>query len=732
MRDSQVTIQLHVAPEGSDDWSGLTAKPDTRRTDGPLRSIAGARARVLGMRADGQLAGSVEVLIHAGTYEMKETIRFGPEDLDEGGASIAFRSAGDGEVRLLGGAKIRGFERSRRGHGILQLDLAKAGLDAARIKGLLFEGAAQQAARYPGYDPVNPYGGGWLYVEGADVDMYEDGHGRKDRFFCRDPRLASWGRIDEIELVVFPRFNYTNSIVRLRSYDPDTGEVVLAEPAIYDIYPGDRFYFRNVREELRDPGEWYCDAGEGMLYYIPPAAADPEDIEVVLPLVEHMFEWTGDDPRVEDLYAEKIDWEESGCYIRQAERPPAPSRKGGITLRGVTMEGCHGAAVVMRHVSDSAVIGCTVRETGGPGIVVLGGTRCRVAGNDIHHTGSHGVYASGGMRSPFAGRYAACGHEVVNNYIHHIGRVNKSVAGVALNGVGVRAAHNLIHDGPRWGILSRGNDHLIEYNHIRHVNIETSDTSAIYLVDRDLTMHGTIIRYNRIHDILGYHKEDGVWQSPAFAFGIYLDDFTSGVEVTGNLVYRTPGGGLYIHAGQDNRIENNMFLLAGREAAKFRRWREEVEYRVLGTHGIGFRRNQVRRNIFTARGSKSYLFRFDTMNDAEDRLDAAGNVWEDNLVWQYGKPVAIRVTSYVSETILQYEEWLNLGLDARSVAAEPRFEAEESDRFALRADSPALALGFEQLPFERMGLQRSDERASWPVVEAEGVREYPLNREREA
>ncbi|MHC4180121.1 MAG: hypothetical protein ACYSWU_21665, partial [Planctomycetota bacterium] len=36
--------------------------------------------------------------------------------------------------------------------------------------------------------------------------------------------------------------------------------------------------------------------------------------------------------------------------------------------------------------------------------------------------------------------------------------------------------------------------------------------------------------------------------------------------------------------------------------------------------------------------------------------------------------------------------------------------------FALKADSPAWAIGFKRLPLEQMGLYEDDARASWPVT----------------
>ena len=117
-----------------------------------------------------------------------------------------------------------------------------------------------------------------------------------------------------------------------------------------------------------------------------------------------------------------------------------------------------------------------------------------------------------------AGNYAD------NNYIHHIGVFFKQGVGVSVNGVGNRVSHNLIHDCPRFGIHWTGNDHLFEYNHIRHCTLETADTGA------DLFLPGRLGETRHDHSLQlpsrhrGFGQEHGKWSSPHMNWGIYLDD----------------------------------------------------------------------------------------------------------------------------------------------------------------------------------------------------------------
>ena len=57
--------------------------------------------------------------------------------------------------------------------------------------------------------------------------------------------------------------------------------------------------------------------------------------------------------------------------------------------------------------------------------------------------------------------------------------------------------------------------------------------------------------------------------------------------------------------------------------------------------------------------------------------------------------------------------------------ADPLFVDPAAGDYRLSPSSPALDIGFEQFPLEDFGLKEDPLRASWPIVEAEGLREHP-------
>ena len=252
-----------------------------------------------------------------------------------------------------------------------------------------------------------------------------------------------------------------------------------------------------------------------------------------------------------------------------------------------------------------------------------------------------------------------------NNYIHHVGVFYKQGVGIALNGVGNRASHNLIHDGPRMGIMFSGNNLRIEYNHIRHMNLETEDTGAVYTGGRDwISSRGTVILGNYFHDILGYGREGDKWVSPHFAWGVYLDDNAGGVDVIGNLVVRCPRAGLHLHNARDTKIENNIFVESRLQQIEYSGWTKDHPYwqnhlktmiegyelvadqpawksmRNMHIHpkdavlpdGKIMTGNVFRKNIVCYRNAEAKLFSF--RNLPFDHYES-----DYNLVWHFGQPL---------------------------------------------------------------------------------------------
>jgi len=709
---------LYVAADGDDAWSGRLEGPNPGRTDGPVKTLTQARDLLRALRRAGPLPeGGAEVRVRGGTYELGVTFALTAEDAGTEATPIAFQARPGERVVLTGARAITGFEPYRG--EVLKADVGAQGFKGIPFRQLFLDGRRQVLARYPNADPANPHGGGFAYVDGEPVNMYTDLPEENVRVIqCKPKDVRTWAHPEQAEVIIFPRYNWHNWAMPVASADPAKGTIALAKDMAWGHYTGfrgirplDRFYVRNLPEELDSPGEWYLDQATWTLTFWPPAPLAGSTVRA--PVVETLI-----------AIGPKADW---------------------ITLRGFTIEGCEGTAVQVRDSEHCLIAGNTIHDTGGrlgstAGVAVQGGHDCGVVGNDLFGVCNYGIRLDSG--SADRDTLTPTRHYAENNYIHHIGVLNGHGCGIYLAGVALRASHNLIHDITRCGVFGGGPDCIVEYNHIRHVNLETEDTGGYY-VGGNWHIRGHIIRYNYIHDVLGYGRSGDTWKSPHFAWGIYLDDDHSGAHVYGNIVARTTLGGSHIHAGRDNVLENNILIEGAHQQMQYSGHDPKSE--VVATHLAEFRRamekpayrqkypelaaadpntlwqmagNVFRRNIIYYKDPAAKLFQY-SRNDVPET-----NTSDCNLIWHDGKPLDVGLPGVPREK--QWEEWRKRGFDTHSVVADPLFVDASRDDYRLRPESPALALGFEPIPVEKIGPYASPLRASWPIVEASGVRETPL------
>lgn len=707
-------LDLYVSERGNDTWSGhRPARGWLRQTKGPFRTLERARAEIRRLKDAGRLPEGATVWVRGGTYYREETFVLGPQDSGTAEHPIVYRGYRKESPRLVGGRPLTGFKPWR--DNILQCDMKSLGYEDVYFRQLFLNSKRQHLARYPNFDPANPYGGGWAETDqkpdAVEEEIPEDK--RKRMFYYRPGAVHKWEHPDDADVMIFPHYNWITNIVGVKSMDPEKRLVELASNASYNIKPGNRYYFRNLLEELDAPGEWYLDRRTWTLYFFPPKPLERES-EIVAPLLGTIVRF---DPGTEH-----------------------------VVFRGFTVECCDKTAILLTDAKHCLIAGNTVRNAVGycahsmPAIFVTGGSDCGVVGNDVYSVGSHGIKISAGDRKTLvpANLYAD------NNYVHHTGVFYKQGIGMVVRGVGNRLSHNLIHDCPRWGLYFADNDHVVEYNIIRHVNLETCDTGGIYGYGVDWTRRGTVLRYNYLHDILGYGKVGGKWVSPYYAWGIYLDGITSGTTVIGNVLVRCPYGGGMMNGGRDNVWLNNVFIEGGDRQMSISGYMNESNSSIPGLkkkyaayaglpayskypklqalsdrieEGWRMEGTVFKRNIICYSNSDAMLYRQQRVPDG--RVDI-----NDNLVWNGGGTLLIPQRGVTAEQ--HWETWRQRGHDTRSIVADPQFVDAENDNYRLQPESPAFKLGFEPIPFEKMGPYKSPLRASWPIIEAEGVREKPL------
>jgi hypothetical protein len=582
-------INYVVAVNGNDDAPGTLIAP--------FATLERARDEIRKLKTAGSLDKPVNVYIRGGIYELKQAFSLSKDDSGTTQTPITYRAYGNEKPVIIGGRTITGWQPYKG--NIVKADVSSQGFKDIYFRQLFFNGKRQILARYPNYDQNNPVAGGWLYQDGDKVPMYKDIENESFRTFIYKPEdRRDWAHTDEVEVMIFPRYNWWNNIIRIASIDRDTRTVTLAGDASFGNRYNDRYYYRNALEELDALGEWYLDNRTWTLYFWPPS--DIAKGTVYAPSLQTLLD------------------------IKEASN---------ITFRGLTLECADGTSIILTNCNNCLIAGNVVRNVsshsggGESAIAINGGKNNGVAGNDISEVGDNAISVNGGDFNTLepAGNYAD------NNYIHHVGIYYKQGVGVTVSGVGNRVSHNLIHDCPRFGIVWGGNDHIFEYNEIRHCTLETADTGAIYSWQVDWSKRGTIMRYNYLHDIIGFGQENGKWTYPTMNWGFYLDDGTCGVHLYGNIVARTILGGVHYHGGRDNIVENNI-LIDGRDS--------QVQFSgyVKGGHPVPMMTDTWNKYHGTEAYNK-YPGYAELTKSLEDAWQMAGNTFTRNIV-AYSNPKA--------------------------------------------------------------------------------------------
>jgi hypothetical protein len=677
--------ELFVSPDGHDANTGTREKP--------FATFERARDAMRKIKAEDQWPGDgVTIFLRGGDYVRTAAFELTAADSGTADSPLVWRSYQNEFVRLLGGRMLTGFtpvadatvparlDETARGH-ILQLDLRALGItDFGEMKSrgfsravvpahseLFFDHRPMTLARWPNAGDFSNIAG---YPAASDrVDEHGGNVGElPGGFHYSGDRPKRWRDVNDLRVHGYWSYDWANSYERVASLDVTQRLVKTAPPhGLYGFRKNQRFYFLNVLEELDQPGEWFLDRKSGVLYFWPP---DAEARETVISLLDQPL------LRLKDV--------------------------SHVTFRGLVLEATRGNAVEIRGGTGNRIAGCLIRNIGNTGVVIEGGTGHAVAGCDLLDTGDGGVSLTGGDRKTLA----PGGHFVEDCHFQRNGRWSKCyVPAVAMTGVGLRASHNLIHDHPHCAILFWGNDHLMEFNEIHHIALETGDVGAIY-TGRDYTFRGNKIRHNFIH------HTGGVGMG---SMGVYMDDCVSGTEIFGNIFHQVHWA-MFIGGGRDHRVVNNLFVdcdpavrVDGRGLDKAPVWHNMV--------GDTMRRRLTDVPLALYRQHYPEMKSLDryygppegppVTGDAFKGIPPDDNVIERNICVGKWLDVAWHATPDM------------LRLDGNLTSITPGLAAFPNDRssakdFELKQDSPAWALGFQRIPVEQIGLRDNELRRGLP------------------
>jgi len=353
---------------------------------------------------------------------------------------------------------------------------------------------------------------------------------------------------------------YHSWTTSLHHFDVADDALKLAVPAKWgplSLGKSQRFFVENVPAALDAPGEW-IGAGRQVTYI--PEGGNAK-AAAVMPVLPRLVEVAG----TAAAPVRYLSFE--GLHFMYTESSPDEANFiDGQAAAAV------GAAIEVDHARHVDIRNCQLSHLGGYGIWM----RVNVADSTIddtviHDTGAGGIKVGTGGQ-PASADVTTHNIGVTKNVVAYTGKLFPGAVGVWVgwandnriqNNLVARTTYAGISVGWKWGFGGPASQrNHIDRNVLFDIGQATlSDFGAIYTLGES---PGTQITENLIREVRSYPNYGG-WKGLG-AFGIYLDEGSSGIRVLNNVVVGTDSGGFHINYGHDDLVEGNVF--AGGEQAE--------------------------------------------------------------------------------------------------------------------------------------------------------------------
>ena len=490
---------IYVSPDGDDSADGSI--------ENPLATFAAAKEKAK------ELGGNLTVYFRGGTYYIYDTVAF-----DENDAKNVVYAAYSDETPVFSGARpITGWKETT----VNGVTVWSADYTFDKTLALYDAKESLPTPRYPSegyFNRISGVANGNIETVTVNAEDILDFKNPEDVLFFSIP--VPWHEF--IHPLI--RFDYT--------------------ACQFDIAREGRLssgncHFDNVFEALDAPGEWYLDASENKIYYVPRSGDVIDGFTLYAGVTLYLLTGTN---------ASDITF--SGLTFTETKRVAdnVPFEQGGrqfpdaLTFTdsdSITFDGCTfcktglGALKFSGKCVDCTVNNCCFSEIGANALKV---DEVNVGGE--WHVAENFTFTNNLVEG--YGRYAYLSDGIM------IARCHKALL-----------SRNTIHDGEytaysigrTWEHGENRTDNIeITHNHIYDIGRgNVSDMGAIYMLGEQ---PGTVVAYNWIHDLCACN-------------GIYPDQGNSYVRINHNFLYNIGGPGITMTGSSDGMIvENNIVLFS--------------------------------------------------------------------------------------------------------------------------------------------------------------------------
>jgi parallel beta-helix repeat protein len=653
---SSVNGQIYIAPNGNDTFSG-------NRTN-PLKTLEAAiqKASRLNTNSD-----SIEIIVKEGVYYINKPIIITEKDWNSSKTLII-----RGETRnfpiFKGSIPMPKFEKVS--NDLWKIDLSEILKEKKlTIHQIFVNDKRAVRARTPNVGELfNP-----ISTKQTKNNSNQSLFNQTIELSSEDARSISLKAITNDYDKIIVSFNhkwlrtrgYINNIsVNNRTFSITTPQI---DPIIaFDT--SSRFYFENSRHFLNAPNEWYLD-NSGILYYVPSKGENINTSVVEIPILNELLNIKGSSTKkVKNISFRNISFQHTKYSV---------PRNGEIMQQAGWHVEC---AVNLSFAENVSFENCEIANISNSAIWFRTGCKNnKVSHSYIHNLGIGGIKI--GDYQPSSNQINSTNNITIdNNIIHNGGLEIPTGVGVLIMHSGNNiVSHNDIGAfrytgisvGWSWGYKnSQAVNNKIINNHIHHLGwAELNDFGGIYTLGLS---EGTEVRNNVIHDVYSYND---------FGWGIYLDEGSSYILVTNNLVYNCKAAGFHFHYGKENIIKNNIF--ANQYLSQLEATRVEKHNSFNFTNNIVYFTDGVLSN---RPGWRNVHFQAD-----------------NNLYWD-ARSKNIKFYN------MNFDEWKNkTGKDEHSVVADPLFQDPANFNFRFKNHSNIDKIKFIPFDYTQAGVYGDNE-----------------------
>ena len=326
---------------------------------------------------------------------------------------------------------------------------------------------------------------------------------------------ANWATADNAHLFGYWKYNWHEDTLKISSVSGNT--VVSNNTPTYNAVDDAWYFVYNLLEELDAPGEWFIDKNTDKLYVYPPK---------------------GDS--IEDAY---VSFNENALITHE--------KCQNVVIDGIKIRSGLGRGVVVSNSTGCEIKGCEITDFGDNAVEFLNTSDCGIYSSDIHDVAQKAIRVSNKNWNTLEDSKTVIENNKIFNYAKQARAYSPAID---LDwSVGAYIRNNEFFDATTVAVGSVGFTTLIENNKFHDVCLDASDYGAIYSYHW-YTGAGNIIRNNEFYNLEG--KDAPISGSTV---GVYLDELSSGFEITGN-IFRNVDVPLLSNGGRRIKFENNILM----------------------------------------------------------------------------------------------------------------------------------------------------------------------------